>query len=97
MKEKNNVELENLISFVYDKSETKQKELQEESNEYYFENTMFKDEYSVGDKVYYLDEKKEYKVGKIKEIEQDEKGDNLYLITGCQYLRSKEHIYGLNI
>lgn len=69
------------------------------NNEYYFDKgKMLKDEYSVGDKVYYLDEKKNYKLGRIKEIEKDEvKGENLYLITGCLYLRSKEHIYGLYI
>lgn len=68
------------------------------NEEYYFNDKMFKEEYSVGDKVYYLDEKKKYKVGRIKKIEKDDinKAD-LYLITGCLYLRNKEHIYGLYI
>lgn len=66
------------------------------NDEYYFEEPLFKDEYCVGDKVYYLNEKKQYDVGKIKEVEKDESNNTvLYLITGCQYLRSKEHIYSL--
>lgn len=62
---------------------------------------MFKENYEVGDKVYYLNEKKEYQIGTIKSIEKAEINDwndkdiNLYKITGCLYLRSKEHIYGL--
>lgn len=59
------------------------------NKEYYFNKKMFKDEYSVGEKVYYLDNNNKYKVGKIKEIEA-----GLYLISGCQYLRSKNQIYG---
>lgn len=66
------------------------------NEEYYFNNKMFKDEYLIGDKVYYLDENNNYKVGKIRRIEEDKsKETNLYLVTGCKYLRSKEHIYGL--
>lgn len=68
------------------------------NNEYFFEEKMIKDEYCVGDKVYYLDEKKNYKVGKIKSVEKDELNkSDLYMVTGCLYLRSKEHIYGLCI
>lgn len=64
-------------------------------DEYLFEKEIFKDEYEVDDKVYYLDNKKEYRIGTIREVEKDETGENLYLITGCLYLRSKEHIYSL--
>lgn len=68
------------------------------NNEYYFEQELFKDEYEVGDKVYYLNEKKKYAVGKIKEIEEVEgSNEKLYLITGCLYLRAKEHIYSLYV
>lgn len=67
-------------------------------DEYLFKEKMFKDEYEVGDKVYYLDNKNHYKLGRIKEIERDDTNKtDLYLITGCQYLRTKEHIYGLYV
>jgi len=66
------------------------------NKEYYFKEKMIKDEYCVGDKVYYLNHKNEYEVGRIKSIEKDDlNNENLYMITGCLYLRSKEHIYGL--
>lgn len=64
----------------------------------YFKAKIFKDKYNVGEKVYYLDEKNNYKFGKIKTIERDDTNKNdLYLISGCEYLRSKEHIYCLYI
>ena len=65
------------------------------NDEYYFEKNLYKNKYEVGDKVYYLDNKKEYRIGTVREVEEDETGENLYLITGCLYLRSKEHIYSL--
>lgn len=65
------------------------------NNEYFFEKEIFKDEYEVDDKVYYLDNNKEYRIGTIREVEKDDTGANLYLITGCQYLRSNKHIYSL--
>ena len=68
------------------------------NKEYYFDKQMFIDEYHIGDKVYYLNENNEYDVGRIKKIEKNEtNGEILYLVTGCLYLRSKEHIYGLYI
>lgn len=53
--------------------------------------------YKVGDKVIYLDNQKDQKVGTIKEVETTNDGKrNLYLIHNYPYLRYEEEILEVN-
>lgn len=53
--------------------------------------------YKVGDKVIYLDNQKDQKVGTIKEVETTNDGKrSLYLIHNYPYLRYEEEILEVN-